>query len=808
MCWTARFATVLTWFYICMRTLIIFLSILFAVVTHEQEVIATVFQPALCSRALNTAVAPVTSDVRPPIWLEVLRCLCDSSSSSGWSPSHANGEGAAQQEPLAVAAAAAVWIGGDGSGAGRSGERRTREAWIRWYGATLGSLIPAGEVGSFGNWLVLSSTTGGGFAGAGAGAGAGGVNVRTGVGGAARTIQPETWENWGRSPLEAAWNFPGGWMGAGGFGGGSEKEKGYDARDEALPAIVLPPFASWLRVVLRGGASCPEGLLEAYLRRMAREVYLPCQFNGASGEMARQWLGALMEAEAGVDSAGRARKNYAVMAVGAGFGGEVVKSELGVEAVKAETEPCGEAVVVTGEGSSESVAGTASARQRVVKEFFREELLRFGSGEAAAAPVGGPLTWLWPLEAVVAACGKAGPFGGVARAHRRRSGVGPEGQSGDPTAQVALDAPPSALARALCTVPHDLLCGARRFDRGGGQPPPAISTLRAFAARAVDLTARALATPPCRHWSVARRLLLGLGLLYHALAKPAPRTPLDAAAAASAPARAGKARETAGNTGPNGEAAAALFAIESLVSIALGLGEDGGGGGVGDEFSPRAAGTTGAAPGSKTLLTSACRALRPLETGSCAAADDFAEALRGAGAWRAATAFFGPRMRRATPMTQTHAQAVAAEMQTPALGQTPRLVSPSSPSPPQPAPPPLSPQASLKQHQHQHHRLSSPGAVPAEDQPVGGNQADGQSTADVLVGGQQPCTAGGHERAVDTPQAEAAAGGWKFPASQQQDVPSRQSKKIRLSSNSVERKSPPRPARRTLPPRSSKHVHE
>lgn len=751
----------------------------FLALMHRQEVIAAVFQPSLCSRALSTVVAPATSDARPPIWLEVLRCLCDSSS---WPSSQA--EGGVQQDPLTVAAAAAVWIGGDGPGKGLSGDRGTREAWVRWYGNKLRPLIPTRDA-NLRNWLVLSGAPEGGRDGAG-------VNVRTGMAGAARSVHPREWENWGRSPLQAAWNFAGEW------GPRNEVASDTDAPQALLP-IVLPPFASWLRVVLRGGGpgpGCPDGLLEAYLRRMAREVYLPCQFNGASGEMARQWLGALIEAEAAAE--GRVRKNAmatTTLTSGAVSNGVAVKAEF---------------------SSDGGETGTSSARRLVVRAFFREELLRFGSGEvpASAAPVGGPLTWLWPLEAVVAACGKAGPFGGNVLARRRRGNSAPEGLPNNYTTRIiALDDPPSALARALCTVPHDLLCGARRFDRGGGQPPPAVATLRAFAMRAVDLAARALASPPCRHWSVARRLLLGLGLLYHALAKLGPARDGERLKSRGGLSSAGVVEASGGSTsradgGGRGAVdsqanarAAALLAIETLVRTALGLGGDGEQATQNDSSAARAVGgCTGPVgrPCGSLLLTPACLALRPLEIGSGVGAADFAEALRGAGAWRAAAAFFRPQ--RST-VTQNQARA-ASVVEPPSVTQPPRSVSlPFSTSP---LPSPLS---SPEADSQPHHRYSSPGAIPAEDvdRPVGGHRANGRSIADALVDGEAPGSVGGREVDADSRHSSS----WRGPTAQQ-ETPSGHSKKARVSKNiSAERKSPPPCSpRRVLPRRLSTQPHD
>ncbi|CAM9243868.1 unnamed protein product, partial [Hapterophycus canaliculatus] len=384
-----------------------------------QEVVAHVFRPALCSKALEAAAGPVPADSRPPIWLEVLRCLVGEGegSLSDWMASRV--EDTAYQCPLSMAAAAALWIGGDGAGGGQSGKRSTREAWMRWYEAKLGPLIPPADA-DFGNWLILSNVAGR--------SGCRGVQVRAGVGGAAppTIVQPREWEKWGRSPLEAAWKIPAGWA------ADEDGPPGTEAGVAAPHAIVLPSFASWLRVVLRGGPGCPEGVLEAYLRRMAREVFLPCQFGGASSEMARQWLGVLIEAEAAAE---RKRRKVAMASEAA--------AQSGWRPVKA----------CCPSGGNE--AGATSARQVVVKAFFREELLRFGSGEAAAAAaVGGPLTWLWPLEAVVSACGKAGSFGGGVLARRRRGGPGGEPTPRDSApAPIVLDGPPSALARVLSTVP-------------------------------------------------------------------------------------------------------------------------------------------------------------------------------------------------------------------------------------------------------------------------------------------------------------------------------------------------------------------
>ncbi|CAM9924413.1 unnamed protein product [Scytosiphon promiscuus] len=720
-----------------------------------QEIIASVFRPAFCSKALDAAGVPAPTDARPPIWLEVFRCLvnegeCDL---SDWMSSQVEGSG--YQGPLSVAAAAAVWIGGDGAGAGQSGKRSTREAWMRWYDAVLRPLIPLADT-DFGNWLILSNVAGK--------SACRGVQVRTGAGGAAppTVVQSKEWEKWGRSPLQAAWKIP---------AGCAENGQGFVHPDAGVApphAVVLPPFASWLRVVLRGEAACPEGVLKAYLRRMAREVFLPCQFGGASSEMARQWLGVLIEAEAAAE---RKRKRAAAVATGA--------AESNDRHVKTES-------------WSGNEAGATTVRQTVVKAFFREELLRFGSGEAAAAAaVGGPLTWLWPLEAVVAACGKAGSFGGggVLARRRRRGSVGERLQAVAAPAPIVLDGPPSALARVLGTVPHDLLCGSRRFDRGGGQPPPAPATLCAFAGRVVDLTARALATPPCRHWSVARRLLLGLGLLYHALATP-PRSARNGEPQKSpgAIARA-RAVETSGlGARARGEDAAAhaaaqatvLSAIEGLVGIALGLVS---GSGAGRVYGSSAR-VEGGHRGGPALLSSACLSLQPLEAGTCVGADSLAEALRGAGAWRAAAAFFGQRKDlQAALSTQDPLPAQAA----PVVKTSPPL-----------SQPPLSPQADLPP---QCHLQPSPGAIPAMevDQPVGGGQANGQSSADSpaaegAVDGEPPSSSGGDELVVSAPHAPS----WGVPS-----VP----KKARLSTKSAEGAPPPYSPRRVLPARSSKRLH-
>lgn len=660
---------------------------------------------------------------------------------SDWTTSSVEGS-AAYQGPLSVAAAAAVWIGGNGAGANQTGKLSTREAWMQWYEAELRPLVPPPEA-DFGNWLILSNDARKGACR--------GVQVRTGLGGAASptVVQPKEWEKWGRSPLRAAWKIP---------AGGEEDDA--DAGVAPPHVIVLPPFASWLRVVLRGGPACPEGVLEAYLRRMAREVFLPCQFGGTSSEMARQWLGVLVEAEAAAE---RKRKKAATSTGAATSNGRPAQ---------------------TGSSLGTNETGAATARQTVVKAFFREELLRFGSGEAAAAAaVGGPLTWLWPLEAVVAACGKTGCFGGGGMLARRRRGSAGGERSPTVTAPtpIVLDVLPSALARVLCTVPHDLLCGSRRFDRGGGQPPPAPTTLCAFAGRVVDLTARALATPPCRHWSVARRLLLGLGLLYHALATPPPRSARDGESQRlpDAIARAGAVETTSLSARARGEdaaahvaaQAAALSAIESLVGIALGLGN----GRIKENFARVESGHR-SAPG---LLTSACLSLQPLEVGTCVGADNLAEALRGAGAWRAAAAFFGQR--KTAPATPE-----------PSLAQTGPTVTSLSP------PPPLSPKADFPR---QCHLQPSPGAIPAMevDQPVGGGQANGQSTADspaaegAVGSGESPSRSGGNELNVSAPHAPS----WGAP---------QVAKKARLSTKSVDGAPPPYSPRRVLPARSSKRL--
>lgn len=556
----------------------------FPVAARLQEVPAAVFAPKLCSYTLATAVAPVPLDLGPPVWLEVLRCLIDEASPDllCWRPSRLGDS--PQHEPLCVAAAASVWIGGGGSRAGNCGDRRTHAAWVCWYGAKLGSLIQAHHSGSD-KWLILSSH---------GDSGDDVVEVRAGVGREARTVKSQEWKDWGRSPLQAAWNFQSG-PGARSNGSSSESQP-------LPPPIALPPFASWLRVVLRGGPSCADGVLEGYMRRMAREVFLPCEFGGASGDMARQWLAALIEAEAGAEAKSQSKATLV-------------------------------AATSTSASSSGGAATVAAARRLAVQAFFREELLRFGSGDAPVTPVGGPLTWLWPLEAVVTACGRAGPLGGSTLRARQRVNSKNVQELDTANKSVALGNRPSALSRALRGVPHDLLCGSRRFGGGGDQPPPA--TLRAFATRAVDLAARALATPPCRHWSVARQLLLGLGLLYHALAKPGPGSGRDLHRPHSSTARAGSMAITAGGARVDEEIAvaqtAALSTIESLVRIALGLGSEG--------EKPR---RDASKPGTP-VLPSACRMLRPLESGGRAGSDDLEQALTGAGAWRASNAFFGQR---------------------------------------------------------------------------------------------------------------------------------------------------------------------
>lgn len=567
----------------------------------------SVFGPNLCSCALETAVAPVPRGRGPPLWLDVLRCVVEGENGglASWPTAHMRTS--AQQDPLAIAAAASVWIGGGGPGGSHSNRcGDTRKAWISWYGAKLGSLLPVNDTGS-GWWLVLSRVEGNDEDG-------GGVQVRGGVGWAARVLTPQSWENWGRSPLEAAWHVPAG------LAVGTARP--LDSSGPRAPPIVLPPFAAWLRVVLRGGKGCGEGLLEGYMRRMAREVYLPCEFGGASSEMARQWLGALIEAEVAAEAKVKGQGSSAQDSSASGPGR-------------------------TQNGAPDNFAST---RRGAVTSFFREELLRFGSGEAPVAPIGGPLTWLWPLEAIVSACGRAGPlgFGSSSYNHLGKDPVAEVGTD----SRVSFDSPSSALARALGAVPHDLLCGSRRFGVGGGRPPPA--TLRAFATRAVDLAARALATPPCRHWSVARRLLLGLGLLYHALAKPAQTARAVQASPLLSRARAVDVQPGgAASVDPEAAAAqaAALATIDCLIRVALG------GSGVADRTddgcrirtqvaSPsdaisgqrRRASLMPLKPGATVLLPTSCRSLRPLNVGGRAGWDDFVEALSGAGAWRTAAA--------------------------------------------------------------------------------------------------------------------------------------------------------------------------
>lgn len=560
----------------------------------QQEIAAAVFGPKLSSAALNTAVAPVTSEVCPPLWLDIFRCLIDATGHepAGESRTPQRTDSIENYETFAIAAAAAVWIGGGESGS-RSADGK-HEAWVSWYGAKLGPLITASRAGcGSGKFLVLGNTRGG----------VGEVDVRPGAGWEGHTIEAQRWEDWGRSSLQAAWNFP--------SRVGETCSGPYT--DRSPPPIVLPPFAAWLRVVLRSGNDCREGRLEGYLRRMAREVYLPCEFQGASGEMARQWLAALIEAEVGAE---------------------------GEDDIKPGVSPADAAK------ESRSLQGSAgrhaTCRRRAVKAFFREELLRFGVGDAPVAPVGGPLTWLWPLEAVVTACGRAGPLGGGMRARRRSLYKGSKDLDADGTGE-ELNGPPTALGRALCAVPHDLLCGSRRFGGSGGRPPPA--TLRAFATRAVDLLARALATPPCRHWSVARQLIIGLGLLYHALAKPESSNSSKESQGTHGAKRGKSCAMNLESSSAFSEAAAAqaaaLATIESLMRIALGLDSEKGekcNGSSSESMEGRH--RVNAFNKNRTpVLPSSCRALLPLEAAGCGGSQELAEALMCAGAWRTAGVF-------------------------------------------------------------------------------------------------------------------------------------------------------------------------
>lgn len=551
---------------------------------------------------LNTALAPVAPGCSPPVWLDVLRCLLDVKKRGLLSrPVALHSVASTQQDSFTLAAAASVWIGGGGPDGleDAEGERSTRQAWIRWYDAELGDLIPTAGTRT-GRWLVLSTSTGED--------GVEVVNVRAGEGWPARTLTGASWENRGRSPLEAAWNVPAG-QSTGSTG------------SSRLATIVLPPFAAWLRIVLRGdGQRCSETELDGYLRRMAREVYLPCEFGGASNEMARQWLAALIEAEA------------------------VAEATTPIDLTTV-SEACD-----GGWGRQGDALDSAAIRRAAVTAFFRDELLKFGSGDdAPVAPVGGPLSWLWPLEAIVAACGRSGPLGGGFFRPYIYANVGLEEGRADP---LPLNDPPSALARALSSVPHDLLCGSRRFNAGGERPSPA--TVRAFATRAVDLAARALAAPPCRQWSVARRLLLGLGLLYHALAtpeRPVAGAALPAPTGAACPAAAAmlgtrsKARHALDVEEAATARSAALNTIESLLRIAFGMDR----GAVDDRASAsavsgwqtRPASLPSSKPGT-SMLPTACRSLRPLEIGGGSGWKDFLKALRGAGAWRTAATLSKP----------------------------------------------------------------------------------------------------------------------------------------------------------------------
>lgn len=547
------------------------------------------FGPKLSSTALDTAIAPVTSEACPPLWLDILRCLVDA---TGNEPARESTTDSIENyETFAIAAAAAVWIGGGESGSRSAGGKH--EAWVSWYGAKLGPLISASRTGcGSGRFLVLDSTRGG----------VGEVGVRPGAGWEGHTIESKNWEDWGRSSLQAAWNFPS-------RVGETCTGPCTDLSPPPPPPIVLPPFSAWLRVVLRSGNDCQEGRLEGYLRRMAREVYLPCEFQGASGEMARQWLAALIEAEVTAE------------------GEDGIKSGVSsADAVK--------------ESSSlqRSAGRHAACRRRAVKAFFREELLRFGVGDTPVAPVGGPLTWLWPLEAVVTACGRSGPLGGGMRARYRALHKGSNDLAAVGTG-AGLNGPPTALARALCAVPHDLLCGSRRFGGSGGRPPPA--TLRAFATRAVDLLARALATPPCRHWSVARQLIIGLGLLYHALAKPESSNSSKESQGVYYAKRGASFSLNSAFSEASAAQTAALATIESLMRIALGLnGEKGEKCNSSSSEVMEGRHRVNVFSKNRTpVLPSSCRALLPLEAADCGGSQELAEALMCAGAWRTAGVF-------------------------------------------------------------------------------------------------------------------------------------------------------------------------
>lgn len=591
-----------------------------------QGITGAVFDPCLCLGALNSVAVPVKHEASPPLWLDVLRYLLDGDNNPMPTEQYAGVETTERFDRLAVAAAAALWIGGGASPGSRAG-------WMQWYQSKLVPHLGVKDSPGGGKWLVLSTISAaagddddGDDEGDGDASG-GGVQVRAGSGWPARVLAPSSWEDLGRSPVEAAWHIP---------AGGSWTSGCSDIGPAATPPpVLIPSFAAWLRVVLRGGECCGARILAGYIRRMSWEVYLPCEFGGASSEMARQWLGALIEAEVTVVTGIR------------GKGGGADNP----------TPPPGNVGSIEKARHAEQAPhDTMESRMDALASLFREELLRFGSGEHPGASVGGPLTWLWPLETVVSACGRAGPLGGrMSRTEIDHDQS--ERSQGCPKADwFSVDESSSALARALRAVPYDLLCGSRRFDPRRERLPPAM--LRAFTTRAVDLAARALASPPCRHWSVAQRLLLGLGLLYHALSRPmgsrASRVPSSGHITSRETPLVSKGGTwtTGGGAGggagakTDSEAApaqvAALATIETLVRIALAASAE-----ESEDLRRRATAAVGAGSSVGTAtnssiptLPNSCRSLRPLDEGDCNGRwRAYIEALHGVGAWRAAATF-------------------------------------------------------------------------------------------------------------------------------------------------------------------------
>ncbi|CAM9319012.1 unnamed protein product [Discosporangium mesarthrocarpum] len=455
---------------------------------------------------------------------------------------------------LALGAAAAVWIGGGGPQG--PGERR---AWVTWYGKKLSPPIEALEASAGHRWVILQdpSTK---RRGRSDGGGEGEEEGRLGFRGDQRgqMLSSREWKGMGRSPLEAAWGAPPSHARITATPGllsearsGAEQGWGPAA---PLPTIALPRFAAWLRAVVRreggeavgdkavagggagvgasgcqvtgallsvalvGGHGPPASQLWAYIRRMAREVYLPCEFGGVMEDMARQWLQVLIEAElslaameggsvAGAGEGpvcqGRARERE----LGRGLGTLAPPSFLGASAGGSGSG------AAPADGSVHALANRASTLELVLRE---ELLLCMGGVGSWAMPAADPSSWLWPLEALANTPLKVEPL----QEHSSSGKASEPGRVRSRSGGTVAEAPGQALGRALQAVPDDLLCGARLFERSRG-PELALPSLSKFVSQVVELVEAGLtAHPPRWELGVCLRLVVGLGLLYHVLSAP------------------------------------------------------------------------------------------------------------------------------------------------------------------------------------------------------------------------------------------------------------------------------------------------